>query len=107
MLKKSAQARLPKEHKLSVKRLTSQQQILNTNTRVRCTVCPRNKDTKTKYRCDMCQIPMCQYHMKNICATCLIKLEDGSDKLKINLNCFHCCNWQIKKYLECIVCVQH
>ena len=39
--------------------------------RLRCTVCPRDKDIKTYSKCAKCVKAMCKTHMENVCADCL------------------------------------
>lgn len=41
-----------------------------TNSRARCSVCPRDKDTKSRYRCHKCTKPMCLSHMNYVCPDC-------------------------------------
>lgn len=52
--------------------------VAGPNERVRCTVCPRNKDSKTKFRCEKCQAAMCLSYTKILCKQCslMVLLSD-------------------------------
>ena len=39
--------------------------------RMRCSICLREKDIKTKSKCAICSQPMCTKHMESVCYDCL------------------------------------
>ncbi|XP_066583280.1 piggyBac transposable element-derived protein 4-like [Prorops nasuta] len=77
---------LPKDIRISAKRICTQGIVIedapvlsNPNTKSRCTVCPRSKDVKIKTECSQCMQKMCLKHMKTICDSCMLNLQEKVD----------------------------
>lgn len=85
VVKRSSNTSLPKTLRASVCKVARVEPppttVAEPNARVRCTVCPRNKDNKTKFRCEKCQAAMCLSHLKTVCEPCsvMVLLSDDSE----------------------------
>lgn len=58
---------------------TIQTPVVEQGKKVRCQICPRNKDKKTKNRCTKCSIAICMEHCNFICPQCLLPREEDEE----------------------------
>lgn len=85
VVKRASSKSLPKSLRTSVCKVARVEppplRVAAPNTRTRCTVCPRNKDAKTKFQCEKCHAAMCLSHLKTVCEQCsvMLLLSDDSD----------------------------
>lgn len=85
VVKRASNTALPKTLRASVCKVARVEpaptRVAEPNARVRCSVCPRNKDSKTKFRCEKCQAAMCLSHLKTFCEQCsvMVLLSDDSE----------------------------
>lgn len=85
-VKRSSIVSLPRTLRASVAKVAridtppqQPQPARNDGSRVRCSVCPRNMDKKTKYRCDKRKRALCISHLKYVCESCLSKKHNNDD----------------------------
>ena len=55
------------------------QSVVMDASRVRCSICPRGKDVKTKFRCTKCSKAVCRNHFLVICTECSATFEDAGE----------------------------